>query len=247
MAVVEHPQYWMFLDGSGKEHSHACVSYCGYLSESTDTEAFTVEWGKVSIRELLPFFSMKDALAWAGPFAVKRAQWGEEADAKRLALFLELADTIRSAKMSGFATAAFVPAFNKQIKPTEYFLFTRVLEMLLPQLIEGSYLAVIVDEEEQYAERIYELFRTLRKRKQEFAKPLKLIGIADDRAFPGLQAADLLARAVMGEMARKKANRKSEPLDELYTRLTANFASKSLHISQLYDDPNEFLQIAGLV
>jgi hypothetical protein len=246
MTSVQPDQYWMFLDGSGKEHSHACVAYCGYLSEVDNTEVFGEQWSSLLLREHLPWFSMKDALSWSAPFDKKRVQWGDDAEAKRHALLLEMADTIRNGKMVGFGNAAFVPAYKKQIPPTEFFLFTRVLELLLAQISDNSYVAIVVDEEERYAERIYGLFRELRKKKPELARPLKLVGIADDKAFPGLQAADMLARAVMGEMDRR-AKRPSDPPDEMYVRLTSSFASKSLHVSELYDDPNEFLKIARIV
>ena len=197
--------------------------------------------------EQVSHVSMKELNRWEGIWAHKRQQWGDAADEKRRQFLLKLADIIRGTHMFGFGWVVNASTFRQnQIQPTEYYLFVRSLEMLLPAISHSAAVSIIVDEEESQAEQVYKFFRRVRKEKPHLSSMVKMVGIGDDKAIPGLQAADLLAYASVAELKRRD-QRPSDPPDELHGRLIHGTSSNALTIEQLFDDPNEFLKIAGIV
>lgn len=242
-------QQWLFVDGAGKPQPEQYVAYCGYLIENGAAEEFFSRWQKLLWDEFIPSLSMKECRNWRGEaWELKRRQWGEQADAKRQALLMSLADVVSDSRVFAFGHAVNTSACRaKQIEPTEYYLFVKLLESLFqlqgPQDLE---LIVVVDEEESAAERIYKFYRKLRLERKDLANQIKLIGIGDDRAIPGLQAADMLAYCTVAELKRRVSSPDSPP-DELWVRLMKGVNQRALTHEWFVTDPAEFLKLAGIV
>jgi hypothetical protein len=247
MTVIHAPNYWGFFDGSGKPSDRRFISYCGYVCGVDDGERFTDAWASLCRQEFLPYLSMKEAVNWRGAWDNKRRQWGEQADAERRRLLLQFADIVRDGPMFGFGFSVDVSQMTaKQVPATELYLFAKCLEDVLKAVDVNARLSIIVDEEEKYAEQFYGMFRRLRQQRHEIANHWSLIGLGNDEVWPGLQAADLLARAVADELDRVM-KRPSEPQDELYVRLTHSTSTRSMHIGEIFTDRDGFLEVAGIV
>ena len=106
-------QQWLFLDGSGRPKTHRFVSYGGYLVSSEHANTFFDRWNDVLSDEMVPYLSMKEIMRWDGIWEHKRRQWGDDADAKRAAFLLRMADTIMACRVFGFGHAS----VDTQIRP----------------------------------------------------------------------------------------------------------------------------------
>lgn len=245
--TARQQQHWLFVDGAGKPNDERYVAYCGYLIELTYLEDFFERWTGVIWPEQIPCLSMKEAQNWRGIWDLKRQQWGSEAEPKRAELLLRLADTVTDTRVYGIGHAVNTSSCReKQIEPTEYYLFVRLLETMFEAQGDGLQLIVVVDEEESAAERIYKFYRKLRLEKRHIAAQIKLIGIGDDRAIPALQAADLLAYTTIAELKRQ-VQTPGNPPSELWLRLTHGTNRTALTHVWFAPDSTEFLKLAGIV
>lgn len=240
-------QQWLFVDGSGKPTDRSHVAYCGYLVLAEDADAFFDRWNAVLHAEQIPYFSMKDAQRWSGIWELKRQQWGADAEVKRRDLLLRLAEAVGQSRVFQFGHGVNTASCReKQVEPTEYYLFVKLLEAVLKlQGASMAALSIIVDEEEAYAERIYKFFRRIRREKADVAGVVKLIGIGDDKSIPGLQAADMLASVTVAEL-RRMSDRPDDAPDELYVALMRGAKPAAITHEWLIADPAEFLKLAGI-
>jgi hypothetical protein len=240
-------QIWASVDGSGKFNQQRFLCQAGYLGHADQLEAFQAAWVVALERHGIGWLSMKDAMALEGPFRAKKQEWGKDVEVERMALLFDFADVIRAHELSVFAFGVDAHGFkDKQVEPSELYLFVKVLELLTPMLPPEATLMIIADEEENLGPKLYEFFRKMRLNPEtrELTSRVKLLGIADDQAFPSLQAADMLAYAMVQELQSRRDVR-GEP-DELFKRLSQKATYRNALKGELWD-PTAFLKAAHLV
>lgn len=95
-------------------------------------------------------------------------------------------------------------------------------------------LAIVVDDDEQYSMKCYELLNGMRKQfPDEINKRVDQLCFGRSAGYSGLQAADMIAYEARNRMIETKKNPDSEP-SLLYARLTRG----GLHQPQLYTPEN---------
>lgn len=102
-------------------------------------------------------------------------------------------------------------------------------------------LAIVVDDDEQYSVKCYELLNGMRKQfPDEINRRVDQLCFGKDAGYPGLQAADMIAYEARTRLVDTKKNPSSEP-GLLYARLTRG----GLHQPKLYT-PEYLDMLCGL-
>jgi hypothetical protein len=211
-----------YFDESGKAADHDIASFCGFIAPSDKWREFTDAWnyavGDAGLRSPV---KATDILRYRR--AVSKTIPAQTAIERTEAL-APLVKAIRESVSFGVAVAidcrAFrsLPEADRQILKAEphYWAFRMAL-LLIRQYAEhihsvdpDIHIALCCDEEERYSVECLKLFTNVRRTFPELRERFVSIAFADDKYFPQLQAADLIA-----SLARQEADRQfhQKPFD----------------------------------
>jgi hypothetical protein len=232
------PEGWMggfyvYADDSGKHQNpkNPFISFCGYVATSSEVARFSEEWLKCRHIWQVPPIHMSPIMypdrdeAWQKV----RDSWGDDWEAKREAMLLELAGIVCRGSM--LCVGAVVDAehyrsmreskFTQQFNPLNL-AFQRVVMRTIEttELVDKhTPIGVVIDDSREGYLHCYDMLDRL---KQAFPRVRERIGslcFVDDEAFPMVQAADMIAfesRQFMEARVKDPAVKSSE----LFIRLT---------------------------
>lgn len=191
-----------YCDESGKKGDHPVVTFSGLCLPHAKLASFDLEWEQLLRRIAKPSLHMARATRLSenyGPTMPRRQTPVERVDALQ-----PFAECIRRNFELGIMIAVEVRAFNALSPMAKRALgnpedpyhlsFLRGVIRLDEHLqLDNDYLLLVCDDDQETAWDCHRFYRAIRKsdkRSQE-----KLIGLcfADDKHFPSLQAADMLA------------------------------------------------------
>jgi hypothetical protein len=233
-------QFHIYLDESGKlqqKTDYTCI--CGYLADGGTWERFSAQWNRVRLRWDVPPVHMAKLMKPVGPnIAYKsddwdnvRVRWGANWEPIRNEMLREFAQVISSLAVVALGVIVDAVAYRKlrdESSPATYddpnvFAFHRVIMDGLAKIerVERlGTLSIIVDNDPEHAWGYYNLANGLRNHPDKavfsaVGDRLHAVCFGDDKAYPGLQAADMLSWLSRRYMVDKKQAADHLPSDLL--------------------------------
>ena len=183
------------LDGSGTLGQHSAIAYGGFIAERKQWSALTDPWVGILERHGLSYFKMAEAMKWHGEFKHKYSEWGDERENRRDGLIDDLASlAVRyEFKPAGMFADARLLGEQGRVTDKKVELFKRTIRSLLTHVPDGQNVTLICDEELDIEFTIRKWVKSLRRDKGDNIAPIVGICYMDDRVFPAIQLADMLA------------------------------------------------------
>lgn len=218
-----------YCDESGKTHSSPFVSFCGYIGNNDQWEQFRAKWRELRLFLGVPPIHVTAIMnsdkneEWA---KVKR-KWGADWEKKRDEMLLGFANVVYDSKVACVGASIDCSAykmFPKTMKATyqdaHYLAFQWTVLRSIEKVEWGdseALLGLVMDDDQEKAIHCYQLFTSLKKQKPEIKKRISGICFSNDKFYPGLQAADMIAYEARNLMT------KGEPKpSEFFLRLTSD-------------------------
>lgn len=203
------------LDGSGGM-GDKFVSYAGVAGIAPSWEVFDYAWVEVLQEYGLPYLHTVQAMNWRGPFAAKVGEWGDQRLEKRDGLLLKCASVIVDSHLQSIGFASDVRNFKaNSVVGKKKELFDTVLGSIIGWLKPSFVMTIFCDDEQDTAEEYYKLLNRYRRAHQGVADKIAGICFHDDKVFPPLQAADLVAWTLREELERSVVS-PEKPQSERY-------------------------------
>jgi hypothetical protein len=233
--------FHVYGDESGKLSGNADrTSFCGYVAHVSQWQMFAANWNACRFKWQVPAIHMARIMypdnkddAWK---KVKQ-DWGDAWEKKRDALVNELSEIIRESAI--VCVGAVVdskhfrlladnnPEFKKLHRDPIHLAFhlfvmggiqaTEVIDKVSP-------IGVVIDNDKEFAMRVYEQFEGLRSlaatdsRFTKVRERMHSISFVDDDFYPAVQAADMIAYEARRVMVERITN--PDYTSELYDNLT---------------------------
>jgi len=198
-----------FFDESGF-HASNVIAFCGVAADTPALDRFNPAWGSLLVRADLEYLEMKSAL---NPRRKLSSRVGAHTPKERADFLMPFVNVIREHLDIGVVVAVDVKEYQRLPKKMRselgsvddpiYAAFLHALLTVSGSLRDGDHLGFVCDDEESTAEPCYKMYRKAIKRSVVARKAMSSLTFANDRHYPGLQAADLLA-----SLARREAKLK---------------------------------------
>jgi hypothetical protein len=190
---------YAYLDESGKfHHATGFICLCGWLSNDTGWGKFRDEWQHLQLKYRIQRIHMTEFYTEC----LRRNWTREQADS----VLTEFIDVIRNNVFCGFAVgldgryfrAKHENAGKKGVNPALFAVEQMLIAMqqaCVMQIGPNSVplIQLHFDEDGKDSIECYKLISQLRRKRPEIARLIGSITFADDKFFPALQAADILA------------------------------------------------------
>jgi len=194
MAVLQ-----AYLDESGKQSDHPLIALCCVCAPSAKIDKFGDEWNALLRQYGVTEFHMKRASRYS-------RSWGsvpKQSHAERMEALKPFADCIGENLELGLIGAWDVKGFKAippdarakigNVQDPYYLAFVRALLELVDYAQGDDVLSVVCDYDMETAWDCYRHYQGVRRAHDVVRKKTASISFADDRYFPALQAADLMA------------------------------------------------------
>lgn len=223
--------FYLYADESGKLGNSEYTSLCGYLTHLAEWERITQEWNNLRLAWDVPTLHMRPILfpddnpEWSQV----KVRWGKGWVQRRDMMLAEFAGLIE--RSHAVCIGSVVDSGNFASRPTKftehwpnplYMSFHHIIMTALDKidrLSDEHHLSVVLDEDREYAMRCYDVLDALRITFPRVKKRIDSISFGNDKAFPSLQMADMIAYESRRLMQERKANPDAPP-SNLYTSLT---------------------------
>jgi hypothetical protein len=224
MAIVYHQ---IFCDESGKHQQDPVIAFSGICATQDRLEPFNRAWRGLLTSYELDALHMErvSRLVESHGYRFASGQTFEE----RIELLYPFADCINKYLEVGFHQAWSVKGYNflsvqaKRLlggSDDPYFLaFVRGLQAVVRHFSEDDRINVVVDDDLNTAWDCYRHYRAVGKADWEIQKRAVSLTFANDKHFPALQAADMLAFLTRHE-AKDRFYKQPNAWKSLYSRLT---------------------------
>ena len=190
-----------YFDESGKHKDHPVVTFSGVCISESKIQQFDESW-KALLREYeLPWLHMKEVSQLSRNVCTKMPRKQSEQD--RNNALIPFANCINQHFEYGLIQAMDVEGFNSlsknakfQLGHTEdpyYIAFVRGLLELVNYVQGDDKLSIICDDDKDTAWDCYRHYRGVRRAHDIIREKTVSLTFADDKYFPALQAADMLA------------------------------------------------------
>ncbi len=188
-----------YFDESGKQSDHPLIAVCGVCASPAKIDKFNDGWNGLLRQYDLSEFHMARASRYS-------RSWGsvpKQSMAERIEAIKPFADCIGENLELGLIEAWDVKGF-KAIPPEArakvgnpqdpyYLAFVRALLELADYVQGNDVLSLICDHDEETAWDCYRHYKGVQKVSERVRKKTVCISFADDKFFPALQAADMVA------------------------------------------------------
>lgn len=188
-----------YFDESGKSGDHPVVTFCGVCGSRSKVAHFTDDW-----EGLLRHYQLEELhMTRAGNPAIALSnKLPSQSLADRISALKPFADCINKLEV-GLLQAWDVEGFKNlsqrakrglgDPKDPYYTAFARALIELEHYIQDGDYLSLVCDDDAQTAWECYQHYRAIRIVHEPIRKKTVSLAFADSKAFPALQAADMVA------------------------------------------------------
>jgi Protein of unknown function (DUF3800) len=208
MAFVYHQ---VFADESGKFHQDPLIAFCAVTATAERLSSFDQAWRTLLRSYEVEALHMERASRLVEDFGW-RMRKGDTVDERTNAL-LPFADLINKHLEMGVTQAWDVRGFNHLSRAVlktlggsndPYFLaFVRGLAQIADKVGEDDRISIICDDDPHTAWDLYVHYRSLGKADFTIQKKAISLSFANDKHFPALQAADMLAFLTRHEAAEQ--------------------------------------------
>jgi hypothetical protein len=190
-----------YFDESGKFNDHRVVSFCGVVASPESLKSFTDAWDALLRNALMTHLHTTNALRISRALSPKIPKQSPSERCEALAPFVDcILDNLDVGIVVSIDVEAYLkwPAKAKKRlggsdNPT-YASFAQAIGALkMHACRDDDRLSMMCDDDEETVLNFYKLYRRFKKIDPELKKKLVSLSFSDDNAFPGLQAADLIA------------------------------------------------------
>jgi hypothetical protein len=190
-----------YFDESGKHKDHPVVTFSGVCISELKLQQFDESWKALLRQYGLPWLHMKEVSHLSRNVCPKMPRNQSEID--RNNALIPFADCINQHFEYGLIQAMDVDGFNSLSKNAKFKLghtedpyhiaFVRGLLELINYVQGEDKLSIICDDDKDTAWDCYRHYRAVRRVHAEIREKTVSLTFADDKYFPALQAADMLA------------------------------------------------------
>jgi hypothetical protein len=241
--------FCLYADESGKLGKSEYTSFCGFVAPDVEWWRFSQEWDHCRFSwGSVPAIHMahitdpeRDA---SGAWAKVKQKWGVTWEERKNDMLLAFAKVIRGSNLvcvGNTVDAAHYENmaetdYKREMRDPLYLSFYNMVRDAIDHL-DGLHtahtLSVVIDDDQQSAENYYNILGSMRKQfPTEVSKRISELGFGNDVAYPGLQAADMIAYESRGLMIkRKQSGNPRERPSQLYALMTR----EGLHQPTMYD------------
>jgi hypothetical protein len=239
-----------FWDESGKFKDHKVVSFCGVCAAKFRLEKFEEVWNSLLARNQIPYLTMKEVLRTTRKISPSiPAQSVNE----RIECLKPFARCIFENLELGIVMAVDVEGYNAMTPKAKrpiggsddpfYVAFLRGI-MEVSRYAQGdNRVALICDDDEKTAELCYRYYRRVRIVNHTAHNALAAITFADDKSFPALQAADMVASLSRLE-AYRRFYRRFYDYKPLFDYLADNHGASSIQWRPVFVDKGKFAELS---
>ena len=225
--------FYIYCDESGKPPNSDVISVCGYRLLQEDIHGFSVEWMRCMSDWSVPPIHMRgvshpsEKNGWLGV----RKLWGESWETKRDAMLMEFARIVQGSAIVPVGTVISTRGLSKTADPT-FDAFKRTILSTVESLslsTSDPKIGIVVDDDDESSLRYHKWLNEVRK--SDIERRIKTICFADDKGYPLLQAADMLAYE-----ARNRGRRPQDAPSERYIALTKTLKHEPKFIGEENED-----------
>src|SRR6266567_930783 len=251
--------FYLYADESGKLKQSPYTSFCGFVASDLEWWRFAQEWESCQISFGVPALHMsyiqypdRDK---SGRWAEIRRKWGNGWEARKQDMFKAFARVIYGSNLvcagatidSDYFLKMTDPRVRERMRDPLYMAFYSLVRSAIEKIDcagKRHFLSVVIDDDREQSENYYSVLSSMRKNfPKEIDERISEIGFANDVAYPGIQAADLIAYESRDLMIKRK-NDPTVAISELYGVLTKGglhqpmlYGSKDLDkLCELYDE-----------
>lgn len=238
--------FYLYADESGKMQKSEYTSFCGFVAYDLEWWRFYQEWESCRFSWEVPAIHMAyihdPTRDKSGAWGKVKDRWGNTWEHRKQDMLQAFARVIRTSNLvcvgSTIDSEHFVKMPDKPYKQAMgndplYLAFYNLVRNAIDKMdnVQGHHtLSVIIDDDQQSAHNYYDLLGSMRKQfPKDVSERISELGFANDVAFPGLQAADMIAYESRSLMIAKKQDPDTEP-SLIYALMT----KEGLHQPTLY-------------
>jgi len=237
--------FYLYVDESGKYPNSDYVSLCGFLTHIGHWQQISFDWNSLRLAWDAPPIHMADVMHperdKSGLWLSVKQRFGEVWERQRDEMLKQFAGII----LNSFAACVGCSVdakhfgqmpdskFKHDMQNPLYMAFHTVvmncIEMV-GRLTDEQSISIILDDDQEYSINCYRVLNQLRATfPDKVGKKIDCICFGNDKAYPGIQAADMLAYETRSLLIQRIANPEVEP-STLYVALTR----KLVHQPKLY-------------
>jgi hypothetical protein len=231
-----------FFDESGKKTDHPVVTFCGVCVSQSKLEQFDKAWIGLLQYYDLSYLHLAEALR---PFVKLSDKVPKQSVSERIETLKPFADCINNHLELGLLQAWDVKGFNSLSKnaraklgsPTDpyYVAFARGIVELMDYVHGDDRISLTCDHDEETAWDCYRHYRGIRNARGEIREKTIALRFADDKHFPALQAADMVAVLTRFE-ARHQFYKKEYKFTELFDYLVRERGPNLMQWRKMFAD-----------
>lgn len=228
--------FHIYVDESGKLHANTDFTcLCGYLAPGATWEVFSQNWNGCRLRWGVPPLHMAQIMKPVGASSktrdadwdAVRQRWGSQWESIRNEMLEEFARIISSLPIVAIGAVVDANAYRSlksesspitEQDPNVFAFHNVIMDGLrtVERVTNLGSLSIIVDDDPEFAHQYYDLAQGLRNHPEKSVfscvrDRLDAICFGDDRAYPGLQAADLLCWTARRFMIDRKSDEDNLP------------------------------------
>lgn len=240
-----------YFDESGKHRDHPVVTFSGVCISELKMQQFDESWNTLLRQYGLPWLHMKEVSRLARNVCAKMPRNQSERD--RNDALVPFADCINQHFEYGLIQAMDVDGFNSLSKNAKarlgntedpyYIAFVRGLLELVRYVHGNDKISIICDDDKDTALDCYRHYRAVRRVHTEVREKTVSLTFADDKYFPALQAADLLAFLSRLE-ARMRFHNIPYSFRKIYLSLTNQRETGNTQWSAAFIDKTKFIGLS---
>ena len=226
--------FYIYGDESGKLANSDFTTFCGYVGTNSEIERVSYEWNNCRFVWGVPTMHMScitnPTRDRSGEWQKVQADWGDDWEEKRDLMLKEFAGVILGSNIA--CAGAVVDAGHfRQMPDSKWkremrdpaFLGFWMLVMdsldLIDRIDKCLSVAVILDDDPQTAKHFYDLLEGLKHQFPRVRQRISAVTFANDKEYPALQMADMIAFEARSLMVRRIADQTAPP-STLYMALT---------------------------
>jgi hypothetical protein len=244
--------FYLYADESGKFKKSEITSFCGFVAPDLEWWRFAQEWDSCRFTWGVPAIHMAHITDpdrdESGEWGKVKKAWGNTWELRKKDMLLAFARVIRGANLVCVGNSVDAVHYEKMpetdykrdMRDPLYLSFYNMVRNAIDKLdcLHTSHtLSVVIDDDQQSSENYYNLLGAMRKQfPKDVSDRISELAFGNDVAYPGLQAADMIAYESRGLMILRKQNPTTPP-SPIYALMTKD----GLHQPTMFTP--EFLDI----
>jgi hypothetical protein len=232
--------FYIYADESGKGYQAATdyTALCGFIGAALEVQRVSYEWSLCQTKWNVPPIHMSQIMAETPKdkqWIDKRTEWGTRWEELRDTMLDDFAFVIQQSKLvavgividaSKYREIQSNPAIRLPVRDSNVYLFQELIMSALERIEvvdDCSPVSVVVDDDQDTAFDYYTMLKSLKSNQlpafDKIRKRVHGLCFCNDRAYPILQAADMIAHEARSLMVRRISD-PAVPPSQRYQRLT---------------------------